>query len=325
MAFCKNPLIEIYDHCKDLIKEYNYKRFVSWKWWKRKRNIDKYIRNDKIAVYPCGSCLNCVNMKRYHWVKKLSLEKLNWQFCYFITLTYNDENLPMELQVKDVQKFIKYLRKFIKDFKYFCCGEYGSKYGRPHYHLILFCNYELNLQFLKYTKTGPLYDCDLLNKCWLRKGYIWVAHDFNNMSFAYVSSYSNKIFLKKIQNIKLKEFNKNVNAIINNPLIDGFKKYLFIDQLIPDIIFKKSEFIIMSKKPPIGANSENVNLMPSSLLKWKEKEFYKNTIASNPYCDELEKRKKDYFIFLEKNNIYDIIKTDEILYNKNHQKKKGIF
>lgn len=83
----------------------------------------------------------------------------------FLTLTYNDKNLPEggTLNLEDIQLFMKRLRKFLepKKIRFFQCGEYGKtkdehgnviteKYyiggirylipalGRPHHHIILF-------------------------------------------------------------------------------------------------------------------------------------------------------------------------------------------
>ena len=62
----------------------------------------------------------------------------------FVTLTYDDEHLPenASLVVSDLQKYIKRVRKECdkigKRIRYFACGEYGDRYGRPHYHAIIF-------------------------------------------------------------------------------------------------------------------------------------------------------------------------------------------
>jgi len=71
----------------------------------------------------------------------------------FVTLTYNDQNLPPDKSVskRELQLFFKRLRKNLDYFygdrkiKYFACGEYGQEkdeYGiakeRPHYHAIIF-------------------------------------------------------------------------------------------------------------------------------------------------------------------------------------------
>lgn len=65
---------------------------------------------------------------------------------YFITLTYSEKNIPenMSLEKSHLQKFFKRLRKQLTSkVRYFAVGEYGTKKGRPHYHVILFTNGEL--------------------------------------------------------------------------------------------------------------------------------------------------------------------------------------
>lgn len=59
----------------------------------------------------------------------------------FLTLTYNDENLPKDgsLCLRDYQLFMKRLRKHVgQKVRFFHCGEYGDEFDRPHYHAILF-------------------------------------------------------------------------------------------------------------------------------------------------------------------------------------------
>lgn len=59
----------------------------------------------------------------------------------FLTLTYNDANLPWDWSVQKhhVQNFMKALRKRLppKSLSYLAVGEYGGKYLRPHYHICL--------------------------------------------------------------------------------------------------------------------------------------------------------------------------------------------
>ena len=70
----------------------------------------------------------------------------------FITLTYDDEHLPElgSLKFSDFQKFIRRFRKKLaredmkahgvvyRRLRFYHCGEYGDKEGRPHFHAILF-------------------------------------------------------------------------------------------------------------------------------------------------------------------------------------------
>jgi hypothetical protein len=57
----------------------------------------------------------------------------------FVTLTYNEDTCPDHLATEHFDKFIKRLRKSTPTpVRYFCCGEYGGKTGRPHWHVLLF-------------------------------------------------------------------------------------------------------------------------------------------------------------------------------------------
>lgn len=58
----------------------------------------------------------------------------------FATLTYADENLPEggSLVPRDMQLWLKRLRKEVGPLRYFLVGEYGDQTWRPHYHAALF-------------------------------------------------------------------------------------------------------------------------------------------------------------------------------------------
>lgn len=70
------------------------------------------------------------------------LESLKHASSCFVTLTYDDEHLPVDgsLCPKDVQLWLKRLRRSVEParLRYFLVGEYGNRTFRPHYHLALF-------------------------------------------------------------------------------------------------------------------------------------------------------------------------------------------
>lgn len=75
-----------------------------------------------------------------------------WNYkASFVTLTYNDENLPVNgsLEPHDLTNYWKSLRFDLEDYgrkiKYYSCGEYGDQFGRPHYHAIIFGVDPLNM------------------------------------------------------------------------------------------------------------------------------------------------------------------------------------
>lgn len=58
--------------------------------------------SQKIAV-PCGKCPACLNTKRSSLALKLRLEETHSKYCYFLTLTYDDDSLPLyKLEDSDV-------------------------------------------------------------------------------------------------------------------------------------------------------------------------------------------------------------------------------
>ncbi|AXH77214.1 MAG: replication initiator protein [Microviridae sp.] len=94
---------------------------------------------------PCGKCPECCKDYYTMWATRGSRELARWDTSLFITLTYNEENLPDDnsLDKKHVQDFIKRVKKEFHSSKanpirQTYCGEYGSTTGRPHYHVILY-------------------------------------------------------------------------------------------------------------------------------------------------------------------------------------------
>lgn len=75
------------------------------------------------------------------WSVRIMHEVKAWPCSSFVTLTYDDDHLPLNgsLVKSDVQLFLKRLRKNLgRTFKYFLGAEYGEHGLRPHYHIIFF-------------------------------------------------------------------------------------------------------------------------------------------------------------------------------------------
>ncbi len=103
-----------------------------------------------IIEVPCGDCIGCRLDYSKDWANRASLEADNYEYNWFITLTYDDEHIVKgqydnaTLVQKHIDDFIRSLRddyrnnKSHQGVKYLLCGEYGDLSARPHYHLILF-------------------------------------------------------------------------------------------------------------------------------------------------------------------------------------------
>lgn len=116
------------------------------------------------AVCRCGHCAGCYNTRGQDWIFRVTQELKSHENSVFVTLTYNDDNLPDngELVQIHVSNFLKRLRDrlgYNSGFCYFGCGEYGDRYGRPHYHIILY-SVDISKE-------------DIISECW-RKGFVSV-------------------------------------------------------------------------------------------------------------------------------------------------------
>lgn len=100
----------------------------------------------RAKLVPCGKCVGCRKNRANAWSFRLKSHMSTAKGAMFLTLTYNNEHLPINrfgkatLVKRDLQLFMKRLRKKYPDRKlsYYACGEYGGRTKRPHYHMILF-------------------------------------------------------------------------------------------------------------------------------------------------------------------------------------------
>lgn len=117
----------------------------------------------------CGQCIGCRLEKSLQWAIRCVHEGSLYERNCFITLTYDEQHLPENgtLVKADFQKFMKRLRKrYGAGVRYFMCGEYGEKGGRPHYHAILF-NFEFSdLEVARIERGIPLYKSASLSRLW---------------------------------------------------------------------------------------------------------------------------------------------------------------
>lgn len=100
-----------------------------------------YISNSRHLLFPCRKCLICRIRIRNEWTTRMIFESFVSGSSFFVTLTYSNDFLPNDgmLSKRDLQLFLKRLRKRVSPVKirYFACGEYGERFHRPHYHLII--------------------------------------------------------------------------------------------------------------------------------------------------------------------------------------------
>ena len=87
---------------------------------------------------PCGRCIGCRLSKQRAWALRCLHEAQLHESNSFVTLTYDDDHVPVSLDYRHFQKFMYRLRKQLGPTRFFACGEYGELTNRPHFHAVLF-------------------------------------------------------------------------------------------------------------------------------------------------------------------------------------------
>lgn len=166
---------------------------------------------------PCGKCLACRMDKARDWAIRCQLELQEHQTASFTTLTYDDQYLPPTLQKRDLQLFLKRMRKGGK-LRFFASGEYGDTTYRPHYHAILYgVNKNQN---------------DRIETAW-QKGHTR-THEVTPATIAYVAGYT----VKKIRS-----------------QFDQQNDEERVDPETGEVYDWQQPFVQMSRKPGIGGEA----------------------------------------------------------------------
>lgn len=283
---------------------------------------------------PCGKCIGCLLDKANDWATRCYCEMKNWENNCFITLTYDDDNIPKnrQLRKKDLQDFWKRLRyyeqgmeqwenprtsKIEKPIRYLVCGEYGPTTLRPHYHAIVFNWKPKDLKFYKYNKSNqPLYTSKKLNKIW-GKGFVIIGNA-NYQSACYVSRYvTKKLYKSATADIQIaKEF---IETSRNGGI--GIMKWLKEKwEIIKNqgIYTKVGDSVKLKKIPkyflrkwkeetPICENPETFMkfkymLAKQGLKAWKEL-LSKTTLNESEYLKQLEENTRKRTKNLRRDNI----------------------
>lgn len=259
------------------------------------------FRNQPIKV-ACGQCVGCRLERSRQWAIRCIHEASQYEDNCFITLTFNDQSLfnrenPASLNVVEFQKFMKRLRKKLlpknpysktneahlyqkfhkkHQIRYFHCGEYGEKYGRPHYHACLFNIDFKDKELFKIENGHRLYTSKILSKLW-PFGHCSIG----NVTFesaAYVARY----IMKKVTGDPAEEH------------------YRLVDEETGEYIDREPEYTTMSRRPGIGKDwfdQYQTDVYPSDFItvngkKMRPPKFYDKLYeAQHPY--KFEEIKQD--------------------------------
>lgn len=243
---CYHPMLGIkyldrinFETGKNVVKVLPRTEVVKWEGQVFSRN--DFDRVERVEI-PCGKCIDCRLNYSKQWAYRCMDEASQWSKNYFVTLTYAPENLPLRdyvdretgeilttstLVPDHVSQFMKKLRRSMdyhlgvdSGVRFFCAGEYGEQYSRPHYHAILF-NCPLPDVKPWFKKDGfQHYHSDFLQDVW--GNGICSVEDVTYQSAAYVARY----VVKKQKGPNAKDYYASIG--------------------------KEPEFVRMSRAPGIG-------------------------------------------------------------------------
>lgn len=326
---CKNPKYGIINknNSYSLMSNNTSKAKINWI-----TEEEYYKRKDKenTTIIPCKKCRLCRLTKANDWATRCYTETITNTIGIFITLSYNEENLPKTEEGEPTlkkdhlrlfknklrQQLYRDTKKRVK-IKTFECGEYGEKKGRPHYHMILWGWKPNDMKPIKMNKNGDwLYTSQKIEKIW-GKGFTIIGQ-ISYESASYVARYTNKKIDEKTKPNVEKPF-INMSRGKNNSIgIDYWKMKK------KEIKENKGIYIKTNK----GVKLKNI---PTYFMrKWEEEitkkqkeELTKTT--SIELKEEHKKLKKEQKETLEKLNklikILKIFKPEEIQIRKEKRKK----
>lgn len=180
MARCLNPLV-----LNVGIRKYDFK--ITNEEIRRDpvlRQIAEDNKRPATILAPCGKCYNCRINRARDWTIRVMLEHTYGPSraypLFFLTLTYDNEHIgDNNLNYRDIQLFMKRLRKHYSghEIKYIVCGEYGSRTGRAHWHLLF-----LGL---------PKYEPHVIRSLWIN-GFIKLEYVRSYSAVGYILKYALK-------------------------------------------------------------------------------------------------------------------------------------
>ena len=202
----------------------------------------KFVSRNKAGVegsleLPCGQCIGCRLERSRQWAMRCLHEASLYDRNAFVTLTYDDSNLPPggSLTYTDFQKFMKRLRKRIGvKVRFYMGGEYGEQgTKRPHFHACLFGYDFPDKVYYKKTSSGAkIYTSKILESLW-PYGLCSIG-DVTFESAAYIARYC-------------------VQKVTGNAADAHYSCDEFVDEFGEVRTSVTPEFNHMSLKPGIGA------------------------------------------------------------------------
>lgn len=176
---------------------------------------------------PCGTCILCRTEQARQQAIRISHEAQMHERSAFVTMTYNDEHLPLhnslsgegdrddypypwqpEKDRRHLSDFWKRVRFYLWEkhrlrLRYYAVGEYGDRSHRPHYHACIFGHDFLDGAIEIQAPPRRLWTSPLLTELWGKGNVAIGALSFETAR--YTASYVQKKLRSKQKYVRLEE------------------------------------------------------------------------------------------------------------------------
>lgn len=267
-------------------------------------------------LIPCGKCYECISKRASDWALRcqheISLHKQN----SFLTLTYDENNVPDFAERKDeFKKFMKRLRRRIKKkISYIVSHEFGSSTARIHHHAIIFGYDYPDQKYFKTTKSDSrIYTSEILDSDWkngfssigeanAKTAYYIAAYALKGNSVDKLSSdgeiitYKDCMDVSKRPAIGLEYLKKNYKQLIDSKttLPRYYQKKL--EELYPDEYDRYKSNLIINPRPIYNRYAKSVIDESKNNI---ESEFRINS-NNNDHQYRVDDLKSDYLMYNQK-------------------------
>lgn len=270
------------------------------------------VKSDTWLQIPCNNCMGCRLERARQWAVRMRHESKLYDENCFITLTYDNENVPEDFSLKlhHWQDFMKRLRWHTpgKRIRFFACGEYGDENLRPHYHAIIFNHDFHDKKLHSYNKQNqPIFTSENLLSIW-KLGHV-TTQDVTFKSCSYVARYVTK---------------KQTGNLAD----DHYSRVSPVDGKLYNV---KPEFAVMSRRPGIGSRyveQFKSDFYPSGYLivdgrKHAPPQYYLNQLTEEEK-ETLKRARKHRSIFDKENSMERKHARSAVLISKTDQLKRHL-
>lgn len=302
-SFAKECPSEVFDNLKQYVSSHCYSQH-------RISITDSFTNETRLINVGCNHCFHCKDTYTNSWVGRLYAHAESFPYVYFVTLSYapiyNDSTNvnkflldyiketcpiydnynthkklgfnPCLLSKTHYQNYIKRLRLLCPDstLSYFMSGEYGTEYGRPHYHFIIFSDCPVSL--------------DNFTKAWSIK-----YHIKPDGSVVRATSHSNNVYTYTLGDVTAYDLVSNGNFSDTPVIIHGqARSARFCFKYVCKYVFKRSFNDTRLRLLYDSITCKDVNLLNKHFIKSHSYDSFskipldiqfKNVLSFSEFCD----------------------------------------